>query len=115
KKFILGAMVMGPLVTLAATGDFVDSIIKPIKGILDAVIPLIVVLAVLFFFWGLVKFMMNAGEEKEEGRHIMIWGIIAIFVMVSFWGFVAVLQTTFGVKTPTVPTTVNVIPTVPST
>ncbi len=42
--------------------------------------------------------LINAGDEtaRTEARNIMIWGIIALFVMVSVWGLVNVLDDTFG-------------------
>ena len=56
-------------------------------------------LALLFFLWGLAKYIFAAGNEeaKESGKRIMIWGIIALFIMASVWGIVAFLQDLFGV------------------
>ena len=69
------------------------------KWIGDAII-IAIGLAIVFFFWGLAKYiLLNAGDEekKKEGRNIMIWGVIALFIMVSIWGIVSVLADTFGV------------------
>ncbi len=54
--------------------------------------------ALLVFFWGLVKYIVKADDEKakEQGKNIMIWGVIALFVMFSVFGLVKFLQTTFG-------------------
>lgn len=66
--------------------------------------------ALLVFFWGLVKFILKAGDEKgvEEGRRLMLWGIIALFIMVSVWGLVAFIRNEIGVlpsnTAPVVPT-----------
>ena len=57
-------------------------------------------LALLVFFWGLVKFISKAGDQAaiEEGRKLMIWGVLALFVMVSVWGILHILQETlFGI------------------
>lgn len=73
----------------------------------NAMIPLIFALAVVIFFWGVVKFIKESdSKEKEKGRTFMIWGIVALFVMVSVWGLVNVLNMTFGVR--------NVIPQLPA-
>ncbi len=97
KITISGIVAFAPLLAFAQTlGSIAD-----IFGNLVAVItPIIVALALLFFFWGLAKYILNAGDEtaKAEGRNIMIWGIIALFVMVSVWGLVQVLNNTFGVS-----------------
>lgn len=65
--------------------------------ILVLVNPIILVvsgLALLFFFWGLAQFILNAGSEdgRKAGRQIMLWGIIALFIMFSVWGIVQLLQ-----------------------
>jgi TRAP-type C4-dicarboxylate transport system permease small subunit len=54
--------------------------------------PLVFTLALLMFFWGMVKYIKSAGTEKDEGKKIMIWGIIALFVMSSVWGLVTFIQ-----------------------
>lgn len=63
--------------------------------------PLLIVLAGLslfVFFWGLVKFIAKAGDTKthEDGRSLMIWGLIALFVMVSFMGIIRFFYNDLG-------------------
>ena len=66
---------------------------------LNGVIGLFITLAIVVFFWGLIKYIASgASEGKSQGLSIMLWGIIAIFVMVSLWGIIRVLQSTFGVQ-----------------
>jgi hypothetical protein len=66
-------------------------------GILRQLVFLIVGLAVVYFLWGVAKFVLAVNEEKarDEGKKQMIWGIIGIFVMVSVWGLVNVIAGTF--------------------
>ena len=53
--------------------------------------------AVVVFFWGMVKYIYSLGEkEKADGRWLMVWGVIALFVMVSVWGLVNILKNTLG-------------------
>jgi len=72
--------------------------------ITKSVIPLIFALAIAMFVWGVVMYVINSNEEakKAKGRQFMIWGIVALTVMVSVWGLVAILGNTFGIT--------NVIP-----
>jgi hypothetical protein len=65
---------------------------------LNGVIGLFITLAIVIFFWGLIKYLVEVGEQKSEGLKIMFYGVIAIFVMVSLWGIIRVLQSTFGVQ-----------------
>ena len=70
-----------------------------ITGIInDSIIPLIFALAVVSFVWGTVQFfILNAEDEKkrEQGRQFMIWGVVALAVMLSVWGLVGILRSTF--------------------
>lgn len=70
-----------------------------------SVIPLIFSLAVAMFVWGVVQYVIGANEEKEraKGKQFMIWGIIALAVMVSIWGLVRILSNTFSIDTKFVP------------
>jgi len=71
----------------------------------NTLIPLVFTLALLCFFWGVVKYIWAEGSGKDEGKKIMIWGIIALFVMSSVWGIVAFIQSNLlGTTSPsTVP------------
>lgn len=66
--------------------------------ITDSVIPLLVTLAIVYFIYGVLKYIMNADDstQREEGRKFMVWGIVALFVIVSIWGLVKLLAGTFG-------------------
>lgn len=86
-----------------------------LQGVLDyftciigkSVIPFIFALAILMFIWGAVKFfIINADEEakRAQGKQFMIWGIIALAVMISVWGLVGILGSTFGIGTSVLPT-----------
>ena len=65
-----------------------------------SVIPLIFVLAVAFFVWGVVQYVINSNAEAEraKGRDFMIWGIVALAVMVSVWGLVNIFTNTFNIE-----------------
>lgn len=68
--------------------------------------PLLISMAVIVFVIGVVKYIAGADEEakRTEGRNFMIYGLVALFVMVSVWGLVGVLQGTFGMSnTPFIP------------
>jgi hypothetical protein len=75
-----------------------------ISGLLKPIIPLMVGLAVAVFIYGVLVLMFSeGGEKKEDGKKYMVWGIIGIFVMVSVWGLVHILITTFGLDTSVQP------------
>ena|SRR3989344_7409752 len=84
-----------PMLALAQT---VESILQRVAGIINVLTVIVVAIALLYFLWGLSQYILKAGEEKDKGRDMMIWGIIALFVMVSVWGLVRVLSNTFNVS-----------------
>jgi hypothetical protein len=69
--------------------------------IVGYIIPFLFTLATVAFIWGIIQFFLNPENEegRSKGKSFMLWGIIALFVMVSMWGLVGVIGNTFGVKT----------------
>lgn len=65
--------------------------------------PLLVSISVIVFIIGVIRYIKNADDSsaREEGRNFMIYGIVGLFVMISVWGLVGVLQGTFGLGTST--------------
>ncbi|MEK7068812.1 MAG: hypothetical protein AAB947_00350 [Patescibacteria group bacterium] len=93
--------IFSPVVASAAT--ITDTLVF-ISGFLNSLIGLFITLAIVVFFWGLIKYLWSMGsEDAHEGLKIMFWGIIAIFVMVSIWGIIGLLQNTFKVGSDGVP------------
>ena len=91
-------------------------ILVGVRGVLESLILVIFALAVVFFFWGLAKFILHSAEEeaKEEGRRMMLWGIIGFVVMFGLWGIVNFLLDIFfvygpqqSIQIPTFPTQVR--------
>lgn len=72
---------------------------------LNAAIGLFITLAIVVFFWGLIQYLSQVGEKKTEALQTMFYGVIAIFVMVSIWGIIRLLQSTFKVTStsPVIP------------
>jgi lysylphosphatidylglycerol synthetase-like protein (DUF2156 family) len=67
-----------------------------IMQILDPLMVLAVVLAVMFFLYGVVKYLAQYGNEKARGESVqtITYGVIGLFVMVAMWGLVKLLQET---------------------
>ena len=109
--FGLSSIVLGftPLMALAAIGTCygvgtginssnLQGIICTIGNILDIIIPILIVLAVIYFIWGVVMFVISSDEEaKTKGRTHMIYGLIGLVVIVAFWGLVGIVRNTFGI------------------
>lgn len=85
--------VIAPQVLYAAVGSFQELLVA-IGSLIKMLIPLAIAIALLVFFWGVSKTIRGQGNEKaiEEGKRVMIWGLVALFVMVSIWGIIEFLQ-----------------------
>lgn len=59
----------------------------------NVVVPFLISLALVMFIAGIVKYVANGDneEKREAGRGLMLFGIVALFVMVSVWGLVKIL------------------------
>ncbi|KND52088.1 MAG: hypothetical protein AB198_00740 [Parcubacteria bacterium C7867-003] len=111
KKALWGSLYFVPMLAFAqATFTNLITSINNLKGVLQPVAAVLFGLAIVYFFWGVAKYVLNASDAKarEEGRGIMVWGIVAIAVMASIYGLVNLLSSTFGVQTGSL--TVPVLP-----
>jgi|SRR3989344_3539441 len=92
-----------PFVAFAAPND-VEGVIKLFGDLINLLIPLLMAVALIAFFWGLVLYIWRAGDGKgqEEGKKVMIAGIVGLFLMVGIWGIVNILQGTFGTNETTI-------------
>lgn len=72
---------------------------KVIDQIINPLIPVLIGIAMIVFFWGVIQYVLNAESEEKRstGRQHMLWGIIGLFIMVSVWGIIYLLQDFFGV------------------
>ncbi len=77
----------------------IQQLILGVTSLVKMLIPLVAGIALLVFFWGLAKFVLHADSEdaREEGRRLMFWGIIALFVMISVWGLVYFIGSALGI------------------
>lgn len=92
---------MFPLIANAASdfdsSGYINSILAAISEWISLLVPLLIGLAVVVFFFGLVKYIWGGAEAKSAAISSMVWGVIAIAVMVSIWGLVGLLQNIAGI------------------
>ena len=91
-------------------GGLID-VIQKLQGLLNAIVPLLVALGVVYFVWGVVQYVVGDGEEaKTKGRDRMIYGIIGLAVIIGVWGLVGILLSTFDISGGTAPDVSNLLP-----
>lgn len=78
--------------------DRIKEFISDFGGLLNPIIQVLFGLSLVFFFWGIAQFVLNAGDQKmrDEGKKKILWGIIALFVFVSLYGIIGLLGDIFG-------------------
>lgn len=86
-----------PGVTFAAARTFAE-LSAQLVGIINAAAGLLVAAAIAAYFYRMAQNMREiaeGGHQKGKGemyRKYFFWGILAIFVMISVWGILTLLQ-----------------------
>jgi hypothetical protein len=67
-----------------------QELIGVLIDLISSVIPVLASLTLLVFLWGITKFIMKTGDQKavDEGKKLMIWGLVGLFVMMSFMSII---------------------------
>lgn len=74
-----------------------DTLFTKFSSIGNAVIYLLIGLAVIFIIWNAVQFIIHAAsDDRKTYQGAIIWGIVGLFVILSIWGLVNILRGTFG-------------------
>ena len=105
KKVIISALLLSPAFafaqTVVTTGspnlNTLQTLLTAVGRLVNTALPIVIAIGLLVFLWGLVKFIFAGSEAKEEGKTMMIWGIVALFVMVSVWGLVRFIGGAVGI------------------
>jgi len=119
KLIVLSGFVLGlPFLAFAEnvpcqTGTLFG-VLCTIGRVLNAIVPILVALGVVYFIWGVVSYVISSDEEaKKSGRDRIIFGIIGLAVIIGMWGLVNILGKTFGVESGSGVNTGPTLPVVP--
>jgi hypothetical protein len=86
---------------IAGSGAF-TRLIALAQTFLNKLVPFIIGLAVLGFFWYLILFIWKGAdnpEERKKARLGVFFSLVALFVIVGIWGIIAVAANMLGVGT----------------
>mgnify|MGYP001557951931 CR=1 FL=1 len=96
KALSLLALAGLPLVASAQSINLspLERLLGAVAAIIGALVPILVTLALVVFFWGLVKYLWGASGKAghQKGKDLMNWGLVTLFVMVSVWGIIDLMQ-----------------------
>ena len=96
---------MLPVVASAEAARTFQELAYDIVDIFDATTAVLIVAGIVVYFYGISTNILNFSDDGgEKVRAYFFWGIIILFVMVSIWGILRLLQSTlFGgsINSPT--------------
>ncbi len=96
KLFIIALLASLPLTSFAAEARDLKGLINNLIDIVNAIIPLIFGIAIICFFWGVIKYIWAADPSKiKDARNYMVFSVIGIAVMLSVWGLALFLKNSF--------------------
>ena len=77
----------------------ITTLANKFSGIANVIIPFLIGVAFVVIVWGIFKYILHAGDSEQvaKGRMYIVYGVVALFLMLSFWGFVTIIHTSsFG-------------------
>jgi ABC-type cobalt transport system substrate-binding protein len=93
---------------LTGGSSYFENIAGSFKSVIATLLPAFIGLVIIGFAYGLFRYLKGGAEEKEQGKNIMIWGGLAVVVLLSIYGIAGLLQRITGANnnaTITIPTT----------
>ena len=111
KKLIAIALSLAPLSALAQAGSATGQITN-VTGVFDkftylgnAFITVIISLAVLYIIFNVFRYLVAGGEEdRKKGGMAILYGVLALVIILSIWGLVGIIRSTFNTGNQVAPT-----------
>lgn len=70
------------------------------RYVIDPLVKLLFAAAVFYFIYGVFKYIKDADDSSSrvDGANHVLWSTIGLFIMISVWGIIRMLQSTIGVQ-----------------
>jgi hypothetical protein len=105
KNIITSAILLSiPEFVHAATSNInnFNELVDFLTGFAGKLIGLLVTVALVVFFYRIAAsiYKVGGGDSKavDQGKTLLLWGVVALFVMVSVWGIVAYMGEAVGIS-----------------
>ncbi len=107
KHSTLAFVVLGVIVPVMAFADYIDlsqpgkanlmNFVNNFSTVLNVVIPFVAGLGFFGFLIGVLKYVGAGGDEERLGKakQLILYGLIGLLVMFSFWGLAKLLANTY--------------------
>lgn len=101
---IIAVLTLSPASAFAEVTDF-KSLLQLFIDLLGSLMVFFYMLAFAAFFWGIVLFLLNTGDDtkRQQGKSWMLWSVIALFVMIALWGIIGLITRTLGINPLIIP------------
>jgi hypothetical protein len=109
KKILSLLTVFSPAIVFAQAdvpvARTIDGLLNWVIYIAGRALPLLILAALVLFLFGIVKrfFWSKDDANKGEAGRYILWGVVALFVMVSVWGLVNLLRGSFNLDNSNIP------------
>lgn len=74
----------------SSLGNAINRLVNPLIGILVGI-------ALIIFFWGILEFVANAGSEdaRTTGKKHIIWGLVGFLIIFGVVGIINIIKSFF--------------------
>lgn len=98
--FLVIGLGLFPKPVFAQLNDATD-FVQALEELISISIPILGGVAMLAFFFGLVKYIVHAGDEegREAGKKVMIAGIVALFLIAAIGGIIEFIADALDIQT----------------
>ena len=103
-RTLLPLILLSPSVALAAARTFED-LATTVVALISTATAALIVFGLVMYFWGMTTNILKFEEDPEKVKAYFFWGLVVLFVMVSIWGIVEILQNTLFSGSPFNPAT----------
>jgi hypothetical protein len=88
--------VSGPVAYNPSSIGDASSLAAKLTYLFDVAIDLLIAFAILWIIISVVAWLVASGEEgKKKWRGNVLWGIVGLAIIISIWGLVHILTSTF--------------------
>ncbi len=98
KKIITFVIAAFPGLAFAQQLTDINSVAAKATNIGNLIIGLAISFAILWIIVSVVWFLIKGSSDEEarkKGKESILYGVIGLFVILSIWGFVAILKNSF--------------------
>jgi hypothetical protein len=70
------------------------------RFVINPLVQLLFSAGVLYFIYGVFKYIKDSDDSSSrvDGANHILWSTVGLFIMISVWGIIRILESTIGVS-----------------